>query len=264
MGQHYTGREDIETLVEPVIMTPLRREWAAALAAFNADDTNPAPIDAFLARLQRVTILDPACGSGNFLYVSLQKLLDLELEAINRLIDAGHPVRKPGVGPWQLRGIEKDPIALQLAQMSAWIGYLQWLRRHGFDHLHEPILRALTGFENKDAILECDADGTPLDPPREPSWPEAEFIVGNPPFLGGKKQRAELGDHYVDRIFVLWSDRVRAEADLCCYWFEKARAHIEANRVKRAGLLANPRYTWVAQSRLAQTHQIHGRASSSP
>lgn len=238
LGAHYTSREDIQTLVEPVIMTPLRREWTSALEEFNANDTDPAPVEKFLKRLQTVTVLDPACGSGNFLYVSLQKLLDLELEAINRLIDAGHPARSPAVGPWQLRGIEKDPIPFQLAQMSSWIGYLQWLRRHGFDHRHEPILRALTGFENKDAILACDADGTPLDPPQEPTWPEAEFIVGNPPFLGGKKLRKELGDLYVDRMFALWSDRVRAEADLCCYWFERARAQIETNRVKRAGLLA--------------------------
>ncbi len=198
-------------------MTPLRREWAVALAQFSADDTDSAPIDAFLARLQTVTILDPACGSGNFLYVSLQKLLDLELEAINRLIDAGHPSRKPGVGPWQLRGIEKDPIAFQLAQMSAWIGYLQWLRRHGFDYRHEPILTALTGFENKDAILECDADGKPLDPPREPVWPEAEFIVGNPPFLGYSRLRAELGHPYVETLFSFYNHRVSNQSDLCCY-----------------------------------------------
>ena len=238
MGQHYTSREDIEVLVEPVVMAPLRREWAESLATFDADRADPAPIDSFLARLRGVTILDPACGSGNFLYVCLQKLLDLELEAINRLGDAGHVGRAPGFGPWQLRGIEKDPIPFQLAQMSAWIGYLQWLRRHGFNHRHEPILTALTGFENKDAILACDADGVPLDPPHEPTWPDAEFIVGNPPFLGDKKMRGELGDGYVETLRSLYEQVIPGQSDLCCYWFERARERIEAGRVKRAGLIA--------------------------
>jgi hypothetical protein len=269
LGAHYTSREDIETLVEPVVMAPLRREWDTLRAHVEAALSSPPlppgegrgegptdrsppnqvsgtpthrtacqALDAFLERLRAVTVLDPACGSGNFLYVSLQKLLDLELEVINRLADAGIADRAPGVGPWQMRGIEKDPIAFQLAQMSAWIGYLQWMRRHGFPHRDEPILRPLPGFQNKDAILECTPDGTPLDPPREPDWPEAEFIVGNPPFLGSKKMRAELGDNYVNQLTRLWHERVRPEADLCCYWFEKARSELEAARLKRVGLLA--------------------------
>src|SRR5262249_19184999 len=74
--------------------------------------------------------------------------------------------------------------------------------------------------------------------PREPEWPEADFIIGNPPFLGGKLLRTRLGDAYVNALFRLWGEQVRPEADLCCYGFEKARALIEAGKAKRAGLLA--------------------------
>jgi type II restriction/modification system DNA methylase subunit YeeA len=85
-----------------------------------------------------------------------------------------------------------------------------------------------------DAILDL-SDPTN---PKEPQWPAAEFIVGNPPFLGGKLLRANLGDEYVDALFRVWRERVRPEADLCCYWFEKARQQIEAGNCTRAGLLA--------------------------
>src|SRR5206468_6473133 len=88
--------------------------------------------------------------------------------------------------------------------------------------------------QNADAILDLTDPANPV----EPDWPPAEFIVGNPPFLGGKLLRTNLGDAYVDALFRLWGDRVRPEADLCCYWFEKARAMIEAGKTQRAGLLA--------------------------
>jgi type II restriction/modification system DNA methylase subunit YeeA len=89
-------------------------------------------------------------------------------------------------------------------------------------------------FQCHDAVLNL---SDPVDP-KEPEWPKVDFIVGNPPFLGGKFLRRELGDAYVDQLFALWNSRVPAEADLCCYWFEKARAHIQRGRCWRAGLLA--------------------------
>jgi type II restriction/modification system DNA methylase subunit YeeA len=87
---------------------------------------------------------------------------------------------------------------------------------------------------HRDAILDFDKKGKPT----EPVWPEADFIVGNPPFLGGKRLRSELRDAYVNALFEVYDGRVPAEADLVTYWYEKARALVEAGKVKRVGLLA--------------------------
>jgi len=97
-----------------------------------------------------------------------------------------------------------------------------------------PILRPLDNIQHRDAILEFDKK----DNPKEPEWPEADFIIGNPPFLGGKRLRNELGDKYVNGLFELYDGRVPAEADLVTYWFEKARAEVEAGTATRVGLLA--------------------------
>jgi hypothetical protein len=186
-------------------------------------------------RLQNIKVLDPACGSGNFLYVTLQKLKDLEKKVILYAMDRGLGSFLPLVGPWQLRGIEINTYAFDLAQMTVWIGWLQWIRANGFGVPPEPILRPLErNFQCRDAILDLSDPASP----KEPDWPKVDFIVGNPPFLGGKFLRRELGDDYVDKLFALWDGRVPAEADLCCYWFEKARAHIAKSWCKRAGLLA--------------------------
>ena len=185
----------------------------------------------FLDRLRSVKVLDPACGSGNFLYVALARLKDLEKEAaVIFPSENGLNSFLPGVGPWQLHGIEINAYAHDLAQMTVWIGWLQWINANGFGFPADPVLRSLSdNIRHMDSIVSEEG---------EPEWPAVDFIVGNPPFLGGKMLRRELGDTYVDRMFALWKDRVPAEADLCCYWFEKARAHIAAGKCKRAGLLA--------------------------
>jgi hypothetical protein len=256
LGAHYTGYRDIATLVEPVVMAPLRREWdevrvkVASLAPdvivtrkgeslFRGSEESrmrqaQADVDAFLKRLRSVRVLDPACGSGNFLYVALRMLKDLEREVLVECRHRGLAEFELKVGPHQLYGIEINPYAFDLAQMTVWIGFIQWQKENGFPVEHEPILQALENFELKDAILDLSDPANPA----EPRWPEADFIVGNPPFLGGKKLRSELGDAYVDRMFRLWREAVRPEADLCCYWFEKARRQIEAGKCRRAGLLA--------------------------
>ena len=185
----------------------------------------------FLTRLHGVKILDPACGSGNFLYVALLRLKDMEKEVIIFGADNDLGAYLPGVGPWQLYGIEVNPYAHDLAQMTVWIGWLQWIRANGFGFPADPILRPLTdNILLQDAILAPDGN--------EPDWPAVDFIVGNPPFLGGNRIRQELGSDVVERLFNLYDGRVPAFADLCCYWFEKARAHIAAGKCKRAGLLA--------------------------
>ena len=114
------------------------------------------------------------------------------------------------------------------------IGYLQWFSENGYGIPPEPILKPLDNIRQMDAILDYDEEGNPV----EPAWPEADVIIGNPPFLGGKKLRTELGDKYVEDLFALYEDSVPHEADLVCYWFERAQAQIEGTKTKRAGLLA--------------------------
>lgn len=252
LGAEYTGREDIETLVEPVILAPLRAEWAAVAQKIHdlIDGKKGATLKAaitkadrlkhnFLERLEKVHVMDPACGSGNFLYVALQKLKDLEKEVI--LFGGKEGVGTsffPKIGPWQFHGIEINAYAYELAQMTLWIGYLQWHRGNGFALTNDPVLKKLDTFHHHDALLDL------RDPanPREWQWPIPKdvdvFIVGNPPFLGGKFLRRELGDTYVGQMLQAYRGKVEAQSDLCCYWFEKARALVESGKVIRVGLLA--------------------------
>jgi hypothetical protein len=260
LGAHYTSEEDIKTLVEPVLMAPLRREWAMLkgelAAAFQKGKGNAAQRDklaAFQKKLSTVTVLDPACGSGNFLYVSLQLLLSLEKEVIAFAMQLGFAL-KPLVNVQQLRAIELNPYAFELAQVSVQIGFLQWRRDNGFDNDRSPVLQNLDGFQNEDALLvphfrskaktlkEAQAGEHQGDDAlkfyTEREWPKCDVIVGNPPFLGDKMMRRELGDDYVVELRRVFDDRVPAQADLCCYWFEKGRELIQSKHCKRAGLLA--------------------------
>ena len=251
LGAHYTSREDILLIVEPVLMAPLRRRWeeVQTQAQTLIDKRNAVPTPAarnkisndlnnllqgFSEELAAVRVLDPACGSGNFLYVALRALLDLEKDVITFAIahDAGGFF--PRVGPEQMRGMELNDYAHELAPITVWIGYIQWLKDNGFGQPAEPILRQIDTIWSQDAILAFDADGKPV----EPAWPEADVIIGNPPFLGGNRIRQELGDQYVEALFKLYEGRVPAFADLVCYWFERSRFYIAESRVKRAGLLA--------------------------
>jgi hypothetical protein len=264
LGAHFTGKADIELLVDAVVMTPLNRDWSETKgivenllatgrkkegSGFGVQETGKLTdaklrkakgeaaslIHQFLTRLANVKVLDPACGSGNFLYVTLQKLKDLEKSVIVFSLERELGGFLPMVGPWQLYGIEINPYAHDLAQMTVWIGWLQWIKFNGFGSPTEPILRSMTAnFRCMDAILDL------ADPanPKEPEWPKVDFIVGNPPFLGDKIMRSELSDDYVNKLRTLFADRIPGQSDLCCYWFEKARAQIAANNCKRAGLLA--------------------------
>lgn len=260
LGAHYTSEDDIKTLVEPVLMAPLRRQWATlkrTLApAYLKGKGTPAQreeLAAFQKQLAATTVLDPACGSGNFLYVALQLLLGLEKEVLAYATQLGFKLA-PKVGVPQLRAIEINPYAYELAQVSVQIGYLQWRRDNGFDNDRTPVLQNLDGFRNEDALLEphfgrkarnlkeARADehtaDTSLKFYTERAWPTCEIIVGNPPFLGGKMLRRELGDDYVAALFTTFAQGVEPQADLCCYWFEKARKQIEKKECRRAGLLA--------------------------
>ena len=248
LGAHYTDRGSILRVVEPVLMAPLRRDFEATKQRVEAllaegrrvttrtpAERNPqAVFDAFLARLRSVRVLDPACGSGNFLYLALQALKDLEREAILWGSLTLRRTKLPEVGPAQVLGIELNPYAAELARVVIWIGEIQWMLANGFSYLRDPILRPLDTIECRDAIL----DLSDPEHPREPSWSGADVIIGNPPFLGGKLLRSGLGSGYVDALFRVYRDRVPAEADLVAYWHEKARAMVAERKVERVGLLA--------------------------
>ena len=267
-GAHYTGADDIDLVVEPVVMTPLRREWETARAEIEGllkgvgpseagftdyqdygrqsgqsdNPVNPASddsrararLDAFRERLASVKVLDPACGSGNFLYIALRSLLDFEKEVIDYAAVQGWHGLTPRVQPDQMLGLEINHYAAELARTALWIGYIQWHQANGFAYTQRPILTPLDTIRQTDAIL----DLSDPDNPAEPEWPAAEFIVGNPPFLGHVPFRETLGENYVDAVYSLYGSRIPNFSDLCCYWFEKARAQIEAGETTRAGLLA--------------------------
>ncbi|MGD0829353.1 MAG: DNA methyltransferase [Terracidiphilus sp.] len=256
IGAHYTSEEDILLLIEPVLVHPLRQRWQSVkeriLAAreleraeeearnnrqarLRVDLPSEKLLGEWIEELTSVRVLDPACGSGNFLYLALRRMLDLWLEATQFAAEQGiSMVVSKMVSPKQLFGIETEFYAHELASVVVWIGFLQWKHEHAVHDDREPILEKLGNIEHGDAILRYDAEGKPY----EPEWPKAEFIVGNPPFLGDKKMRSELDDQYVDDLRKLYDGRVPGGADLVTYWFEKARHQIEIEIAKRVGLLA--------------------------
>ncbi len=206
-GAHYTDRDKIMRIVEPVIVRPLLAAWETekekiVTAIAKEDEARPVRrrrrtgavrirasqglLNAFLKRLQDFTVLDPACGSGNFLYLALHALKDIEhwvnLEAEAMGLERSFPL----VGPANVKGIEINAYAAELARVSVWIGDIQWMRRNGFRESRDPILKPLETIECRNAIHAT--DGT------EPDWPGAGAIIGNPPFLGGKLLIGGLGD----------------------------------------------------------------------
>ncbi len=251
LGAQYTSKDDILLIVEPVLMAPLRREWEQiqVKARELAKQRDAAPTTAkklrlneelkslvmdFVQKVRSMRVLDPACGSGNFLYISMRLLLDLEQKVSHFCNDVGLQPFFPEFGPWQMFGIEINDYAHELAQTTLWIGYLQWLHDNGYGFPSDPILKPLDNIKHMDAILAYDAEGKPV----EPEWPEADVIVGNPPFLGDKKMISELGEAYVQLLRSLYMNKVAGGADLVVYWFEKAREQLAARLLQRAGLLA--------------------------
>src|SRR4030095_9550036 len=160
----------------------------------------PALHNTFLDRLKQVRVLDPACGSGNFLYLALLAQKDLEHRTNLDAEALGLGRQFPSIGPECVKGIEINPYAAELARVTVWIGEIQWMRRNGFDVPRKPILRPLDTIECRDAVL--NTDGT------EAEWPEAEFIIGNPPFLGGSKLLGGLGEEYTENLRARYKGRV--------------------------------------------------------
>jgi type II restriction/modification system DNA methylase subunit YeeA len=250
LGAHYTDRESIYRLIEPVVLEPLRRDFEAMkervtellaekkrITSRTPPDRNPTAVfNGFLDQIRAVRVLDPACGSGNFLYLALKALKDLEREAILwGSLELSSPMQFPQVGPQAVRGLELNSYAAELARVVIWIGEIQWMLANGFAYMRDPILRPLENIECRDAVL----DLSDPENPREPDWPAVDFIVGNPPFLGGgDRMRGGLGHDYVDALFEVYRGRVQRTADFACYWHEKSRAMVAASQVKRVGLLA--------------------------
>ena len=247
LGAHYTDRDKIMLIVDPVIVRPWLAEWEAAKAeiaacleradkaktkATQTRQTGRAKqqLDAFLGRLRGFRVLDPACGSGNFLYLALHALKDLEHQVQLEAATMGLPRTFPEIGPASVKGIEINPYAAELARVSVWIGEIQWMRRNGFSESRKPILKPLDTIECRDAVL------TPEG--AEPDWPEADVVIGNPPFLGVQLMRNVLGNAYTERLRAAYENRVPGGADLVCFWVSKAGTLVTNGKIVRAGLVA--------------------------
>ena len=247
LGAHYTDREKIMQIIEPVVTRPWLKEWEKARAeiSLRLERADVASASAtrtrqrglaertlrdFLEKLRAFTVLDPACGSGNFLYLALHALKDLEHRVQLEAETMGLQRAFPAVGPANVKGIEINPYAAELARVSVWIGEIQWMRRNGFSGTTHPILDPLDSIECRDAIVNPDCT--------ESEWPQADVIIGNPPFVGGYRLRTNLGDQYVETLHRLFGDRLHGKADLVCYWFDKAQRMVAEGKVWRVGLVA--------------------------
>ena len=262
IGAHYTDPDKIMMIVEPVVLRPLRAEWETAKAKIEAI---MAPVleagggsgkggergarqalrrRARQGRGQARRVHRPALRACAFstrpaapAISSISRcraVKDIEWRAILDCEALGLGMAVPRVGPEILHGIEINPFAAELARTTIWIGDIQWRVKNAITHHPRPILRKLDSIECRDALLTPDGKGGFV----EAEWPEADFIVGNPPFLGGKLLRRGLGDATVETLFEAYDGRVPAEADLVCYWFAKAWEALQADRAKRVGLVA--------------------------
>ena len=268
LGAHYTDPATIMRIVQPVIERPLLQLWdqtrgeiasllsgskKKASAAIklpgqrkrdaSAGDKNyqaaRIKFQTWLDSLATYRILDPACGSGNFLFLGLKALKDIEhkshLDAAALGLDREADLV---TGPHNVLGIELNEYAAELARVTVWIGELQWRMAHGYELKTDPVLEPLDHIECRDALLTWPEPSSVRAEPVEAAWPKASVVIGNPPFLGGSKKRRELGDAYFQALDTVFTGRVPGGADLVCYWFEKARKAIETTGLGAAGLVA--------------------------
>ena len=237
LGAHYTPRAHVERLVQATVIAPLQREWEEDVLGTVERERAADPAAAIRAvrdfhrQLARTRVLDPACGTGNFLYVSLELLKRLEGDVLEVLVDLGGQealaLETETVHPRNFLGLELNRRAASIAELVLWLGYIQWQLKNGVA-ITDPVLEDLSTIEARDAVLrhdgeQFDAAGASLGyaNPRRPAWPEAEYIVGNPPFIGGKDLRGRLGDQYVA---ALWKahPRIGRSADFVMYWWDRA------------------------------------------
>jgi hypothetical protein len=298
LGAHYTPRAYVERLVLPTVIEPLREEWAAAqaaavtLAKAGRLDEAVAEVKRFHHHLCNVRVLDPACGTGNFLYVTLEHMKRLEGEVLTALEDFGQQQRELiEVDPHQLLGIEINPRAAAIADLVLWIGHLQWHFRTRGDALpQEPVLKKFHNIENRDAVLAyddvevvTDESGAPVtrwdgrtmklssvtgEPvpdesarvsilrytnPRKAEWQAADYIVGNPPFIGNSRMRDALGDGYVEALRRTYGS-VPESSDYVMYWWERAAQLVREGAARRFGLIATNSLRQTFNRRVIERH----------
>ena len=300
LGAHYTPRSYVERLVEPVVMEPLRADWeaveASAIGLYMAGDAEQARrlVREFHGQLCRVRVLDPACGTGNFLYVAMGMMKALEGEVVGVLRELGEgqgvlALDGHTVSPEQFWGLEKNAYAVWIAEMVMWIGYLQWhFRLYGDAQPSEPILRNFNKIRQTDALLswsrqELVRDGqgrvvvqprvrrrgerpnlfegddtrevVRLIDPRPTPWPDVHFIIGNPPFIGAKDMRRELGDGYVDALWQVRQGRFRS-ADLVTLWWDRAAEILttKGTSLRRFGFITTNSITQTFSRRVLEHH----------
>jgi len=286
LGAHYTPRLYVERIVQVTVMEPLRAEWRdvqikiqeAVDNADNKEDGRDLAIGfarEFHHRLCNTRVLDPACGTGNFLYVSLELMKGLEGEILEKLAELGFEafeLERETVDPHQFLGLELNPRAAAIAELVIWIGALQQHYRIKKEHPPEPILKAFKNINSGerrrfDAVLTWDGYPAPTisthdgrrketaPNARRPDWPEAEYIVGNPPFIGGKDIRAELGDFYTE---TLWSvhKHMNDSADFVMYWWDRAAELLtrKDTKLKRFGFITTNSISQVFQRRVTERH----------
>ena len=254
LGAHYTPRAYVERLVTATIIEPLQFEWETMrLGTVERErHTDPAAairaVHDFHVKLARTTVLDPACGTGNFLYVALELMKRLEGEVLEVLADLGGQealrLETETVHPKNFLGLELNARAAAITELVLWLGYIQWQLRNR-QEITDPVLEELSTIRTGDAVLRHDGerfapDGSSLGfaNPRRPDWPEADYIVGNPPFIGGKDMRGRLGDAYVT---ALWKahPKMGRSADFVMYWWDRAAEALtqKGTRLKRFGLV---------------------------
>lgn len=276
-GAHYTPRAYVERLVVVTVLEPLRQEWAQVQATAERlknekrDKEAVAVVRSFHEKLCNTRVLDPACGTGNFLYVSMELMKRLEGEVLDALVDLGGQealaLEKQTVDPHQFLGLEKNPRAAAIAELVIWLGYLQWHFRTKGSAPSEPILRDFKNIKHMDAVLTWDGYPLPkievvngervetLPNARRPEWPEAEFIVGNPPFIGGKDIRGELGDVYAETLWAVHKD-INDSADFVMYWWDRAAYELTRKGTKliRFGFVTTNSLTQVFSRRVIARH----------
>ncbi len=275
LGAHYTPRSYVERLVEVTVMEALRADWNAALVkAADARERNEskeavAAVRAFHHQLCTTRVLDPACGTGNFLYVSLELMKRLEGEVLEALAELGETegIGFETVDPHQFLGIELNVRAAAIAELVLWIGYLQQHYRNRSEHPAEPILKAFGNIQQKDAVLTWDGypelqfemkDGAAVQVypnARRPDWPEAEFIVGNPPFIGGKDLRSRMMPGYAEALWKAHKD-MNESADFVMYWWDRAAELLTRKKspLRRFGFVTTNSISQMFQRRVIERH----------
>jgi hypothetical protein len=286
LGAHYTPRAYVERLVKPTIEEPLRGDWdlvraeVQQLVELGKVEEAQKRVLEFHQTLCRTRVLDPACGTGNFLYVTLDLFKRLESEVLALLSELGYKqigleMKDYRVTPEQFLGIEVKRWAKEIAELVLWIGYLQWQVRQpgGALTVPQPVLRDYGNIECRDAVLAYDREELLLDEkgkpvtwwdgetmkvspvtgekipdenarvpvyryvdPRRAEWPKAEFIIGNPPYIGNKRMRLALGDGYVEALRRAHDD-VPETADYVMYWWNQAAQLVGERSARRFGLI---------------------------